>query len=179
MRRICAASTVSSSSAARALAYLVHLLEELPKATTADALEMLLPWAVKPLLNLPRHHRDRACNASIFSFHLKITPRSTPWRTDVASKRWSVESDGAPDSPVGSHPDAGLGDDEEFTITSNEAFVAASAAHCQQCGADIEVICIHCRSGTVSGAATPVPVPDKGPSGMSLEKIMYFLRDKA
>ena len=31
-------------------AYLVHLLEELPKAGTADALEMLLPWAGRPLL---------------------------------------------------------------------------------------------------------------------------------
>ena len=29
-------------------AYLLHLLEELPKASTAEALEMLLPWNVKP-----------------------------------------------------------------------------------------------------------------------------------
>ena len=31
-------------------AYLFHLLEELPKASTTDALEELLPWNVKPLL---------------------------------------------------------------------------------------------------------------------------------
>ena len=31
-------------------AYLLHLFEELPKARTAEALEALLPWNVKPLL---------------------------------------------------------------------------------------------------------------------------------
>jgi hypothetical protein len=31
-------------------AYLLHLLEELPKASTTDALEVWLPWNVKPLL---------------------------------------------------------------------------------------------------------------------------------
>jgi IS66 C-terminal element len=31
-------------------AYLTHLYTELPKATTADHLEALLPWNVKPLL---------------------------------------------------------------------------------------------------------------------------------
>jgi hypothetical protein len=30
--------------------YLLHLLEELPKASTADALKTLLPWNVKPIL---------------------------------------------------------------------------------------------------------------------------------
>jgi transposase len=38
-------------------AYLLHLLEELPKATTAEALEALLPWNVKPVL---RAHRAAA-----------------------------------------------------------------------------------------------------------------------
>jgi hypothetical protein len=32
------------------LAYLRYLLEELPKASTTAALEALLPWNVKPLL---------------------------------------------------------------------------------------------------------------------------------
>ena len=31
-------------------AYLRYLFEELPKASTAEALEALLPWNVKPLL---------------------------------------------------------------------------------------------------------------------------------
>jgi len=35
-------------------AYLVHLLEELPKASTADALEALLPWNAKPVLQARR-----------------------------------------------------------------------------------------------------------------------------
>ena len=35
-------------------AYLLHLLEELPKANTAEALEALLPWIVKPLLKTRR-----------------------------------------------------------------------------------------------------------------------------
>jgi RHS repeat-associated protein len=35
-------------------AYLLHLLEELPKASTTEALEALLPWNVKPLLKAQR-----------------------------------------------------------------------------------------------------------------------------
>ena len=37
-----------------------------------------------------------------------------------------------------------------FTIVSHEACVVASSARCQNCGADIEVICIHCFGGTVA-----------------------------
>lgn len=35
-------------------AYLLHLLEELPKASTAEALEALLPWNLKPVLQAQR-----------------------------------------------------------------------------------------------------------------------------
>jgi IS66 C-terminal element len=35
-------------------AYLLHLLEELPKAGTVETLEALLPWNVKPLLKAQR-----------------------------------------------------------------------------------------------------------------------------
>jgi transposase len=35
-------------------AYLLHLLERLPTATTAEALEALLPWNVKPVLKIQR-----------------------------------------------------------------------------------------------------------------------------
>lgn len=35
-------------------AYLLHLLEELPRANTAEALEALLPWNVKPVLKARR-----------------------------------------------------------------------------------------------------------------------------
>lgn len=41
--------------------------------------------------------------------------------------------------------------DEEFTITSKEGYVAAATTSCQRCHSRIEVICIHCESGTVSG----------------------------
>ena len=40
-------------------------------------------------------------------------------------------------------------DEEEFTITSEEAYVAAATAPCQNCRAPIEVICIYCSGGTV------------------------------
>src|SRR5882757_2229776 len=42
-------------------------------------------------------------------------------------------------------------EDEEFTITSEEAYVAAATAPCQSCRAPIEVICIYCAGGTVMG----------------------------
>jgi hypothetical protein len=35
-------------------AYLLHLLERLPTATTAEALEALLPWNAKPVLKIQR-----------------------------------------------------------------------------------------------------------------------------
>lgn len=35
-------------------AYLLHLLEELPKASTAEALEALLPWNIRPILQAQR-----------------------------------------------------------------------------------------------------------------------------
>jgi hypothetical protein len=41
--------------------------------------------------------------------------------------------------------------DDEFTITSSDAYVAAATVPCQRCRSSIEVICIHCGSGTVSG----------------------------
>lgn len=46
-------------------------------------------------------------------------------------------------------PDEYAGQDEEFSITSNEASVASATAPCQKCGSSIEVICIYCESGTI------------------------------
>jgi len=46
-----------------------------------------------------------------------------------------------------------LGEDDfadDFTITSEEARVAAATVACWQCHSSIEVICIYCESGTVS-----------------------------
>ena len=39
---------------------------------------------------------------------------------------------------------------DDFTISSDEAFVAAATIACWQCHTSIEVICIYCESGTVS-----------------------------
>ena len=39
---------------------------------------------------------------------------------------------------------------EGYTIVSHEACVVATTTPCQHCGADIEVICIHCFGGTVA-----------------------------
>jgi uncharacterized protein DUF5710 len=70
-------------------------------------------------------------------------------RWDSDSKRWYTES---------SNPEARFSrwlpaaeTDEEFTIASTEAYVAAATIPCMRCYAPIEVICIHCESGTASG----------------------------
>jgi hypothetical protein len=41
-------------------------------------------------------------------------------------------------------------DDEEFTITSDQAYVASATASCWKCHSKIEVICIYCESGSAS-----------------------------
>ena len=68
---------------------------------------------------------------------------------DADSKRWYIDS-GEPFTkysrwlPEAEH-------DEEFTITSTEAYVAVATTGCQRCHSAIEVICIHCESGMVCG----------------------------
>ena len=68
---------------------------------------------------------------------------------DADSKRWYIDSDGTSAKfsrwlPVAEH-------DEEFIITSSQGHVAAATISCQRCQSSIEVICIHCDSGTVAG----------------------------
>jgi Domain of unknown function (DUF5710) len=72
---------------------------------------------------------------------------------DAASKRWYINSNQMPEKFSRWLPSTDDEDeqDQEFTITSSEPFVAVATAPCQQCRAEIEVICIHCASGTVSG----------------------------
>jgi hypothetical protein len=67
-------------------------------------------------------------------------------RWDAATKRWYISADDPPTKFSRWLPSPN--DDEELSITSNEAYVAATQIACQQCRADIEVICIHCASGT-------------------------------
>lgn len=46
-------------------------------------------------------------------------------------------------------PDAPF--DGEFTISSQQAYVAAASVPCPACGVTVEVICVYCESGTVLG----------------------------
>jgi len=64
---------------------------------------------------------------------------------DTASKRWYIGPADAPEKFSRWLP--GAEDDEELTIASGEAYVAATQVACQQCGASIEVLCIHCHTG--------------------------------
>ena len=49
-------------------------------------------------------------------------------------------------------PEPGSGqEDEEFSISSEAAYVAAATVACWKCRSRIEVICIYCESGTVLG----------------------------
>jgi hypothetical protein len=41
-------------------------------------------------------------------------------------------------------------DDEEFIITSDEAYVASTTIACGKCHSRIEIICVYCGSGIVS-----------------------------
>jgi hypothetical protein len=70
-------------------------------------------------------------------------------RWDADSKRWYIDAD-----ETAARFSRWLSDsesDEEYIITSAAAFVAAAQTPCQRCRSRIEVICIHCSSGTVSG----------------------------
>lgn len=73
---------------------------------------------------------------------------------DGDSKRWYIDLDQTATKFAKWLPDTNDGDaqdDEPFTIVSSQAYVAAATTSCQRCNSNIEVICIHCESGTVSG----------------------------
>jgi hypothetical protein len=70
-------------------------------------------------------------------------------RWDANSKRWYIGSDEA--SAKFSRWLSASEHDEEYLISSTETYVAAAAVTCRRCRSSIEVICIHCESGTVSG----------------------------
>lgn len=70
---------------------------------------------------------------------------------DGDSKRWYIGADDIRAPFARWLPGAASDEDAEFTIVSNDAYVASAAVRCRQCGAGIEVICIHCGSGYVSG----------------------------
>lgn len=66
-------------------------------------------------------------------------------RWDSTNKCWYVE--GAPSSNLArwsSSPE-----DDEYSIISNDAYVASTRIPCPHCGQQTEAIAIHCLSGTV------------------------------
>ena len=71
-------------------------------------------------------------------------------RWDSGSKRWYVE----PHEPLERFSiwlQNGRGEEEFFSISSTDGYVAAATTSCRRCRSSIEVICIHCESGNVSG----------------------------
>jgi len=63
---------------------------------------------------------------------------------DDHSKRWYVDRESVLETLSRW---LGDGDDAEFRIESEEAFIAAAQVSCSNCREKIEVICIHCQSG--------------------------------
>jgi hypothetical protein len=41
--------------------------------------------------------------------------------------------------------------EQEYSIVSEQAYVASSKSRCWKCGASIEVVCIYCETGSVDG----------------------------
>lgn len=73
---------------------------------------------------------------------------------DDLSKRWYIGQDPVPAKFSRWLRDEG--DDAEFGIASDEAFVAVAQASCLKCQARIEVICIYCKSGTDAEVGEPM-----------------------
>jgi hypothetical protein len=68
---------------------------------------------------------------------------------DTESMCWYISADEDPAGFAKWLTDEG--EDEEFTIASSDAYVASATVSCRKCHSNIEVICIHCKSGTASG----------------------------
>jgi hypothetical protein len=68
---------------------------------------------------------------------------------DDASKRWYTGEDPLPPTLLRWRGDDAAGENEaaEFTVTSDEGFVAAAHVVCLTCQEMIEVICIYCENG--------------------------------
>ena len=87
---------------------------------------------------------------------MEVQSLGAHWDNDT--KRWYIDLDQQPPTrfarwlPGATEDEADYEaeDDATFTIVSNQAYVAATTASCQQCNSNIEVICIHCETGTAS-----------------------------
>jgi Domain of unknown function (DUF5710) len=89
----------------------------------------------------------------------KVEVQALGAQWDGDSKRWYIGSDQnaarfaswLPRATQAEAPDDEPHEDEPFTIVSSQACVASTTTACQRCNSNIEVVCIHCESGTVSG----------------------------
>jgi hypothetical protein len=70
---------------------------------------------------------------------------------DSTAKCWYISSDAERRPFAQWLPDALDGEDEEFTVVSANAYVASARIACRSCSSEIEVIGIHCESGSVLG----------------------------
>ncbi len=59
---------------ARAVCLLRYLFEELPKASTAEAVEALLPWNVKPVLRVNSYGQSPVKNPATFTYPQDRSP---------------------------------------------------------------------------------------------------------
>ena len=67
---------------------------------------------------------------------------------DAKSMCWYIGSDEDPAKFSKWLPEGE--DDEDFSITSTQAYVASTSISCWKCHSKIEVICIYCESGSAS-----------------------------
>jgi hypothetical protein len=120
-------------------------------------LRLILPRNTMPLSRVVAARQNYAINtgsgcATNLSFRPargEVRSASAGGRWDADSKRWYIDADEA--SARFSRWLSASEQREEYIIASTEACVAAAVTACQRCRSRIEVICVHCASGTVSG----------------------------
>ena len=84
--------------------------------------------------------------------YLEVKASGACW--DDASKRWYIGEGTAPGMFS-----RWLGKDEDeapFGIISEEAFVASARCRCVNCGKDMEVVCLYCKSGVDTETGDPI-----------------------
>ncbi len=72
--------------------------------------------------------------------------RSSWWTLLTRGRRYVEMGQPKEDAPV---PEDPVG--AEFSIASDEAYVATTEARCWRCRASIEVVCIYCATGEICG----------------------------
>jgi hypothetical protein len=75
--------------------------------------------------------------------HAEVEALGGQW--DLAKKCWYV--DGAPSSSLARW--SSIAEEDEYSVISNDAYVASTRIPCPHCGQETEVIGVHCLSGTV------------------------------